>query len=217
LAGHAGLDLASTLLLLRRVSGKVDPGAQSLFNPLRTQPGWVSLGTMNRIMIVGQPGSGKSTLARALGERTGLPVVHIDKIHWQSGWVERSKAEKTRLCREAEQQSRWIFEGGHSATWHSRVARADMLIVLDRPMAIRLWRVVFRAVKGLGRTRPDMAEGCPERLNSLPEFIGYIWTTRNSNRSKMHRLAAAAPPECRVVHLRSDKDVELFLANYRNA
>ena len=50
---------------------------------------------MQRIMIVGRPGSGKSSLAQAIGERTGLPVIHIDKIHWQPGWVERSKAEKT--------------------------------------------------------------------------------------------------------------------------
>jgi len=64
---------------------------------------------VKRIMIVGQPGSGKSTLAQALGEKTGLPVIHIDKIHWQPGWVERSKAEKTRLCQEAERQERWIF------------------------------------------------------------------------------------------------------------
>jgi adenylate kinase family enzyme len=169
---------------------------------------------MNRIMIIGQPGSGKSTLARALGEVTGLPVVHVDKIHWQSGWVERSKAEKTRLCREAEQQSHWIFEGGHSATWSSRLARADMLIVLERPIGLRLWRVIFRALKGRGRTRPDMAEGCPERLSSLPEFIRYIWTTRNSNRDKMHRLAGAAPEGCKVVHLRSDEDVQGFLTHF---
>lgn len=103
---------------------------------------------MNRIMIVGQPGSGKSTLACALGECTGLPVIHIDKIHRQAGWVERSKAEKTRLSQEAEQQSRWVFEGGHSAKWLSRVGRADMLIVLDRPVGLRLWRVVRRAVAG---------------------------------------------------------------------
>lgn len=42
---------------------------------------------MQRVMIIGQPGSGKSTLAREMGKHTGLPVVHIDTIHWQPGWV----------------------------------------------------------------------------------------------------------------------------------
>ncbi len=83
---------------------------------------------MQRVMIVGQPGSGKSTLARRLGERTGLPVVHIDTIHWQPGWIERSPDEKTRLCLEVEARDRWIFEGGHSTTWENRVARADLQI-----------------------------------------------------------------------------------------
>jgi adenylate kinase family enzyme len=169
---------------------------------------------MNRIMIIGQPGSGKSTLAQALGARTGLPVIHIDRIHWQSGWVERSKAEKTRLCLEAEQRERWIFEGGHSATWHSRVARADMLVCLERPVILRTWRVLRRAILGLGRTRPDMAEGCPERLRSLPEFIGYIWQTRNSAQIKMEWLATQAPPSCEVVHLRSDEEVGAFLTRF---
>jgi adenylate kinase family enzyme len=170
---------------------------------------------MERIMIVGPPGSGKSTLARALGKCTGLPVLHIDKIHWQPGWIERSKAEKTRLCLEAEQQSHWIFEGGHSSTWLSRVARADMLIVLDRPVRVQISRVIHRAIVGLGRTRPDMAEGCPEKLSSLPEFVHYIWTTRKSACDKMDRLAAAAPKRCTVVRLRSDREVATFLANFQ--
>ena len=51
-------------------------------------------------MIGGGPGAGKSTLARALGARAGLPVIHIDPIHWMPGWVERPAAEKARLRRE---------------------------------------------------------------------------------------------------------------------
>jgi len=169
---------------------------------------------VKRIMIVGQPGSGKSSLAHALGQRSGLPVIHIDKIHWRPGWVERSKAEKTRLCQEAEQGDRWIFEGGHSTTWRSRLARADMLIWIDRPVGLRLWRVLKRAIVGLGRTRPDMADGCPERLRSLPEFVHYIWTTRKSGSAKIAKLTEFAPGHCKVVHLSSDEEVAEFVAHF---
>ena len=89
-----------------------------------------------------------------------------------------------------------------------------MLICLDRPVMLRTWRVLRRAVVGLGRTRPDMAEGCPERLRSLPEFIGYIWRTRNTARVKMKRLAGQAPATCRVIILRSDEEVRAFLNDF---
>ena len=166
---------------------------------------------MNRIMIIGQPGSGKSTLAQVLGMRTGLPVTHVDKIHWQRSWVERSKSETTRLCEQAAAHQQWIIEGGHSTTWPGRVARADLLVCLDRPVMLRIWRVLRRSVVMRGRTRPDMAEGCPERLRSLPEFIGYIWRTREAGRTIMKQLATIAPPACRVVYLRSDDEVSAFM------
>ncbi len=75
---------------------------------------------MKRVMIIGQPGSGKSTLARQLGAVTGLPVVHIDHIHWKSGWVERDRVEKAELCREVHAGEEWIFEGDqtdHETLW----------------------------------------------------------------------------------------------------
>ena len=48
---------------------------------------------MERILIIGCGGAGKSTLARQLGERTGLPVVHLDQLFWHPGWVESTKDE----------------------------------------------------------------------------------------------------------------------------
>ena len=166
-------------------------------------------------MIVGQPGSGKSTLARALGQASGLPVIHIDRIHWQPGWIERTKAEKTRLCLEAQAGEHWIFEGGHSATWPSRLARADLLVWLDRPVGLRLWRVLRRALTQLGQTRTDMADDCPERLRSLPEFVHYILTTARRHRSKIAQLARSAT--CPVEHLRSDEEAAALVDRIRLA
>lgn len=138
-----------------------------------------STAVIQRIMIVGQPGSGKSTLARQLGRKTGLPVVHIDHIHWMSGWRERSREEKSRLCNEVEAGDCWIFEGGHSATWDNRLMRAELLIWLDIPVALGLWRVFWRTLRFHGRARPDLPEGCPEGFHheTLP-FWRFIWRTR---------------------------------------
>ena len=159
---------------------------------------------MQRIMIIGQPGSGKSTLARALGAKTGLTVVHIDHIHWQPGWIERARAEKTRMCLEVEAGEAWIFEGGHSATWGNRLARADLVIWLDIGVSLRLWRVLRRTVLHRGQNRPDLPEGCPEGFHreTLP-FWRFIWRTRHAARKRIARLVAGAPPGKPVVHLRS--------------
>ncbi|MGR3377506.1 AAA family ATPase [Salipiger abyssi] len=166
---------------------------------------------MKRVMILGQPGAGKSTLARRLGARTGLPVVHIDRIHWSPGWVERAMPQKLPLIRSAEAQESWIIEGGLSATYDTRLARADTLIVLDFPVWMRFWRVLKRRFEYAGgQTRPDLPENCPERID--PEFLKWIWDTRRLNAEKNREMIARAGPEVTVYHLRSPRAVRRFLA-----
>ena len=170
---------------------------------------------LNRIMIIGQPGSGKSTLARTLGDITGLPVVHIDTIHWMPGWQERPHAEKTRLCEEVHAREQWIFEGGHSITWPSRVARTDMIIALDIPLRIRAWRVFWRIIKHYGQTRPDLPPNCPERFNW--EFIVWIWNTRNTARKNLIATFNRAPDD-KIKHLlTSPSEVRAFIADMKKA
>ena len=167
---------------------------------------------LQRIMIVGQPGSGKSTLAREIGRRSGLPVFHMDHIHWQSGWVERPLPEKIAMARAVEAQERWVFEGGLSSTYASRAARADLIVWLDVPVGLRFWRAMRRSLFGLGRTRPDLPEGCPERLGpeTLP-FWRYIWETRHSGRARIARVVDQAPAGVPVVRLSSLREVRTFL------
>ena len=170
---------------------------------------------LKRIMIIGQPGSGKSTLAKSLGQITGLPVVHIDTIHWQTGWVERSQDERTRLCEEVHVRDEWIFEGGHSITWPSRIARAEMIIALDIPFHIRAWRVFWRTIKHYGKTRADLPEGCPERFNW--EFTIWIWNTRNSARKNILSTLRNAPEDKKKHILRSAADVDDFITDMKKA
>jgi len=89
-------------------------------------------------MIVGAPGSGKSTLARRLAELTGLPVHHMDHIHYRAGWAGRSPEQKSALTHAVHAGERWIFEGGHSRTYPERIRRADTFVWLDLPVGLRL-------------------------------------------------------------------------------
>jgi len=169
---------------------------------------------MKRVMIIGGSGSGKSTLARKIGGVTGLPVVHIDPMYWKPGWVQRAKEETRRLVLEASAQEAWVFDGNHHNTFEARIARADTLIWLDLPTGLRMWRVAARRWQYRGRARPDMTEGCFERLNLHFLFYwvgGYRWRRRREDLALMQSL----PPHVIGVHLKSRRAVAAYLAGIK--
>ncbi|WP_240705262.1 AAA family ATPase [Pacificoceanicola onchidii] len=170
---------------------------------------------MKRVMIVGQPGSGKSTLARMIGDRTGLPVVHVDRIHHLPGWQERPRDEKIAMAMAEQAKPIWVFEGGLSATWEHRFSRADTYIFLDFPLHVRAWRVFWRTIRHYGRTRPDMQENCPERFNW--EFTKWIWDTRHTGRRKPLALLQRVGPGKTGHHLRNAAQVRAFLSRLDEA
>jgi adenylate kinase family enzyme len=163
---------------------------------------------VKRVMVVGGPGSGKSTLAVALGEITALPVFHMDQIHYKPGWIERTRDAKIAAALAIEARDEWIFEGGLSATYASRCARADTVIWLDLPVTLRLRRIVKRRVQYHGQTRPDLPDNCPERL--APEFLAYILRTRQSARENIAQTIAAAP-HLALHHIRTAKGADTWL------
>ena len=80
---------------------------------------------MDRVAVVGPVGAGKSTFAAALGERTGLPVVHLDRHFWHPGWVETPRDEWRRRQAELFAGDRWIADGNYGRTFDERFSRAD--------------------------------------------------------------------------------------------
>ncbi len=161
-------------------------------------------------MIVGQPGAGKSTLARMMGDRLAVPVVHVDRIFWQENWVQRPEEARLALVAEAQAAPAWVIEGGMSATWPARLTRAEVLVVLDLPLWLRLWRVSRRTLRHYGQSRPDLPKGCRERFD--PEFWSWVWETRHTGRAKMLDLAKTAGPDKRVEVLRRPRQVRRFVA-----
>ena len=86
---------------------------------------------MERIAVVGSAGAGKTTFATELGQRTGLPVLHLDRFYWRPGWVVPDEAEWAMTQSELVERPDWIIDGNYGTQFDLRFARADTVIVLD--------------------------------------------------------------------------------------
>ncbi len=131
---------------------------------------------MDKVIVIGPCGSGKSTLAFTLAERLGLPLHHMDKLNWLPGWVDGGNDRVRAGLAEIFATDRWLIEGNYGSTLGERIERADTIVQLDFPIALCLWRIVKRVWSYRGRTRPDMTEDCPERLDLA--FLWYVATWR---------------------------------------
>lgn len=163
---------------------------------------------MERIIVIGCGGAGKSTLARQLGEKLGLPVVHLDKLFWRPGWVSVSQEEFDRLHEQAIAQPRWIVDGNFNRTMPRRLERCDTVIYLDFSRAACLLGVLKRIATTYGKVRPDMGEGCPERIDW--EFLKWVWDFNRNKRAKYYELLGQRK-DTRVIILKNRRQVKRFI------
>lgn len=140
---------------------------------------------MQRVLIVGPCGAGKSTLARDLGARLGLPVWHLDQLNWHPGWIEGTKDELREKVALITAGSRWLIDGTYGGTLADRLPRADRVIYLDYPVRLCVARLLRRIWTWRGRSRPDMPDDCPERLD-----LAFLWYVVRWNAGPGPRLEA---------------------------
>jgi adenylate kinase family enzyme len=169
---------------------------------------------MNRIMVIGvSAGAGKSTFARRLGERTGIEVTHLDRLFWKPGWVEASIEEFSEAQRQVVQNDEWIIEGNYTGTFDIREPHADTVIYLELPLRTCLYRVLKRRIQYHGKTRNDIGEGCPEKMDRA--FLKFILTTYGPRKKKMVERMRNYVEEGKTVHyLRTKKEIADFWGTY---
>ncbi|AYG59076.1 AAA family ATPase [Rhizobium jaguaris] len=173
------------------------------------------LDNAERILIIGCSGTGKSTLARSIASLRGLTYVSMDRdIFWLPGWKHRPRPEAIALIKQAVAGPRWIMDGNSPGTLPLRLPHTDIVIWRRPPRHVALRGVISRWLRYRGRSRPEMAAGCPERLTST--FLRYIWTFEREEVPQFMEMLALHGRQVPVLTLKSYREGDELLARLRS-
>jgi len=163
----------------------------------------------NRILILGPSGSGKSTVCERIGRILGIPVVHLDKYYWNPNWVDTPKDEWVNKVKNLIASESWVMDGNYTSTLKMRSEVADTLIFLDMTRRMSYFRVIIRYLKNRGKTRPDVTEGCPEKIDL--DFIRWIWDYPNTRKPAILRFLERLRSSKNVYIIKNQREIEEFL------
>lgn len=164
---------------------------------------------MKKIMIIGCGGAGKSTLAKRLGEKLNLHVYHLDSMFWKPEWVPTEREEWKRLQFEILEKDEWIIDGNYGSTLDIRIEKADTIIFLDYSTVTCLYGVIKRRIIHHRKTRPDMGEGCPEKLDW--EFLKWVAEYKRKKSPIIVNKLNQLEQQKSIIHLRTRRETEDFV------
>ena len=153
-----------------------------------------------KIAIIGYSGSGKSTLARKLAEQYHLPVLHFDTVQFLPNWEIRPEEEKAAMTEAfLDNHDSWVIDGNYSKlSFERRMEEAEVIIQLRFNPLSSLCRVTRRYLTYRESIRPDMAEGCKEKLDW--EFITWVlWKGRSKASRQRYGAVLAKYPHKTIV------------------
>ena len=148
---------------------------------------------MKKIIVIGCPGSGKSTFARALHDKTGIPLYHLDMMYWNADKTTVEKSVFLERLSAVLEKDEWIIDGNYGSTMELRMAACDTVIFLDYPLDICLDGIKERR----GKPRSDMPWIETEEDAEFIEFI------KNYNEQQK-------PKVIELIKKYSDKNIIIF-------
>ena len=171
---------------------------------------------MHRVVVFGTTGSGKSVLAERLAARTGLRVIELDALFWGRDWQPAPvDLFRHRVDRETRGEG-WIVVGNYGQVRDLVWRPADTLIWLDLPLPLVMWRLLRRTVRRVA-TREELwgtgnSESMRQAFFSRDSILLWALKTHRRNRQRFALECEFLAREKRVVHLKSAREVERFMA-----
>ncbi len=164
-----------------------------------------------KIAILGFSGCGKSTLARMLGEKYNCPVLHMDSLNFKENWVGQDREIMlSQVITFLDRNDTWIIDGNYtSMEQERRLNEADQIILLELNRFVCLFRVLKRWKMYYGTTRPDMAEGCNEKVDW--EFVHWVLHDGRTKKKKASYANIAATYPQKVTRIKTVREQKKFL------
>ena len=159
-----------------------------------------------RIAITGPGGSGKTTLAAELARVGGLRHVEIDALNHGPDWTTAPPEVLRQRVESATAGDGWVTDATYHSVLGSLVAdHADLVVWLDLPVPLVMWRLVRRSYVRR-RDRVELWHGNlePGWWTQLRWLIWPSFRTAFRNRRTFPKRFAGHPDVRRV---RSDADV----------
>lgn len=166
-----------------------------------------------KLAVIGYSGAGKSTLAKALGQRCGCGVLHLDQVQFTANWKDRDRAEALAMVERFMERDAWVIDGNYTAFLQARrLAEADQIVFLNFGRWTCLFRVFQRYRQFRRRTRDDMAEGCIEKLDA--EFIWWVLRDGRTPEKRRQFDEIVSRYSEKVVILRDQSELDRYLEGF---
>jgi adenylate kinase family enzyme len=162
-----------------------------------------------RVYIIGNSASGKSSLASKLSKMLKIKSYDLDDFYWQKKFTKKRKPEQVeKLVKRVTKRKSWIIEGVYSSCVTCSLDRADLIIWLDYPAHVIVWRLLKRQLKK------------KEKLASILDFLHYAidyyrkpthkhHIHNESTRHKHQVIVDNYPAE--IVKIMNKRELEAFL------
>ena len=166
----------------------------------------------DRILVYGVTGSGKTVLAERISEVAGIPWHSVDDLTWEPGWVPVPEDEQRRRIEAICATDRWVLDTAYGMWLEIPLARAEMIVALDFPRWLSLFRLLRRTVA----RAVDGQTICNGNRESFRQTLSrdsiVLWHFRSFS-SKRRRIRAweVDPAAPSVVRLSSPREVETWL------
>ncbi|MBB5351461.1 adenylate kinase family enzyme [Haloferula luteola] len=162
---------------------------------------------MQRVLVTGNAGAGKSTVAKAVSAILGFPIHHMDMAVWLPGWKKVPQDLRDRRVDEWTGEEAWVIDGVSSRV----LSRADTVVFLDVPRRLSFWRVFWRNLPHLFKSRPELPPGCPEIL-IIPTLCRIIWQFPVRIRPGLMESMKEPMGKQQWIYLRTREEVAEFLS-----